>query len=144
MPFINLKTCRLKYKGLIFTGLKKNSFSFLMAVIDPFIVCLIPDFITEAGFYCQTCLYDLSRLCKTSPVIVKTISTPQSCFKLISGLGRNICQISSVQTLPPRVGQPAEQPAETGSACSATLEQSHRVKLFLQTVILKVTRITAW
>lgn len=36
------------------------------------------------------------------------------------------CPFSSMQTLPVRVGQPAEPPVETGSACSATLEQSHR------------------
>lgn len=47
-----------------------------------------------------------------------------------------------MQTLPVRVGQPAEQPAETGSACSATLEQSQKQNLRPQTVILQVKLLT--
>lgn len=148
MAFINLKTCCLKYKELIFTGMKKNCFSFLMSVIDHFIVCPISNFITAAWFYCHMCLHDRAACAKHRVLLWSLFQfhrvvlnwylvwAETFTWHLSDQLRANIASKSG----------PASWTACRNWFClqrhSRTVAQSENLPL--QTVILQLTRLKAW
>lgn len=90
MPFINLKTCHLRYKGLIFTS-REILFNSERQSLTPSWAAIV----LKSPFYHHTTLLPrlstwLSRSCKTSCVIVHCWSLfTWTTFELISGSDRN-------------------------------------------------------
>lgn len=86
------------------------------------------NFITPAWFYCSAYLHDRADREKHYVLLwsVDVVTVFLNSYLVWQKLLSDICQFSSMQTLPARVGQPAEQPAQTGCACSSTLTHSHR------------------